>query len=134
MFPDGTTETAEGLRIATQELTSSTRLGVPQLIVILTDADNNDDADTMAAAQQAWKLGIRIFSVGKSDVGLAVVVTAMKMMMMMMTTTTTMMMMVVVVVVVEVVMMIMMVVVVVRRRRGRGNGKDCGGGSGSVIE
>ncbi|KAK7486691.1 hypothetical protein BaRGS_00022092, partial [Batillaria attramentaria] len=63
-WPDGSTATHEGLIYATNMLRASSRSGVPQVIVVLTDGESNRPKLTYEAARQAKNEGIIILCVG----------------------------------------------------------------------
>lgn len=58
------TNTAAGIRSATQELNLNGRLNVPQVMLVLTDGRSNNAIDTATAADEARADGIELFSIG----------------------------------------------------------------------
>jgi len=62
-YQGGTTETAEGIDMATKELLANAR-NVPQTFVVLTDGGSNNRNKTVMAARNAIRRGIRTFAVG----------------------------------------------------------------------
>lgn len=60
----GTTDIAEGLTIANDEIVTSGRSGVPKVIVLLTDGQHNEPGDPVAIADDIKAQGTMIFSIG----------------------------------------------------------------------
>lgn len=59
-----TTNTAQAIKTAKEELRTNGRRGTPHVIILFTDGQSNEPASTLREAAQARGIGIRLLAIG----------------------------------------------------------------------